>query len=78
MPQRPSLQKYLFDFIGFFALFFEWERVIFGMRKLLADLDLLALINKSDKEWGLTACTSFIVMQTMPIHRAFTVDMHFE
>lgn len=33
---------------------------------------------RDDKEWGLTDCTSFVVMQTMRVTRAFTADRHFE
>ncbi len=32
----------------------------------------------SDKEWSLTDCTSFIVMQELQIIDAFTHDKHFE
>jgi predicted nucleic acid-binding protein len=31
-----------------------------------------------DKEWGLTDCTSFVVMREMRLNRAFTADRHFE
>jgi uncharacterized protein len=31
-----------------------------------------------DKEWGLTDCTSFVVMRDLKISRAFTADRHFE
>ena len=34
--------------------------------------------SRTDKEWGLTDCTSFVVMQTLQINRAFTADRHFE
>lgn len=30
-----------------------------------------------DKEWGLTDCTSFVVMQERQIHQALTSDHHF-
>lgn len=33
---------------------------------------------REDKEWGLTDCTSFVVMQKMRMNRAFTADRHFE
>lgn len=33
---------------------------------------------RSDKEWGLTDCTSFIVMKQENIKIAFTADHHFE
>ena len=31
-----------------------------------------------DKEWGLTDCTSFVIMQQQKITKAFTSDKHFE
>jgi len=33
---------------------------------------------RDDKEWGLTDCTSFVVMEKMRMNRAFTADRHFE
>jgi len=33
---------------------------------------------RSDKNWGLTDCISFIVMEDYGIRRAFTYDQHFE
>ena len=32
---------------------------------------------RSDKEWGLTDCTSFVIMQGRGITEAFTSDHHF-
>ena len=34
--------------------------------------------NRMDKDWGITDCTSFEVMQTLDIKVAFTNDKHFE
>jgi predicted nucleic acid-binding protein len=34
--------------------------------------------SRDDKEWGLTDCTSFVVMEMMRMNRAFTADRHFE
>ena len=34
--------------------------------------------DRPDKEWGLTDCFSFIVMQEQAIAEAFTADHHFE
>jgi uncharacterized protein len=34
--------------------------------------------SRNDKEWGLTDCISFIVMNKMHMIRAFTADRHFE
>lgn len=31
-----------------------------------------------DKEWGLTDCTSFIVMEDQRLREAFTADHHFQ
>lgn len=33
---------------------------------------------RPDKGWGLTDCTSFVVMDNCGLHRAFTSDRHFE
>ncbi len=33
---------------------------------------------RSDKEWGLTDCVSFVVMQQRRITQALTADKHFE
>ena len=34
--------------------------------------------SRSDKEWGLTDCTSFVVMQERSLTHALTTDRHFE
>lgn len=34
--------------------------------------------NRSDKEWGLTDCISFVVMREREITDALTIDRHFE
>lgn len=34
--------------------------------------------NRSDKDWSLTDCSSFVVMKTQHISLAFTSDKHFE
>ena len=33
---------------------------------------------RPDKEWGLTDCLSFVVMQEQGVFDAFTADHHFE
>lgn len=33
--------------------------------------------NRSDKEWGLTDCSSFVIMQQRGLHEALTSDQHF-
>jgi uncharacterized protein len=39
-------------------------------------LDLFA--NRTDKQWSLTDCMSFVVMQDQGLHEALTTDHHFE
>jgi len=34
--------------------------------------------SRADKDWGLTDCISFVVMEEHNIRRAFTYDHHFE
>ena len=34
--------------------------------------------NRADKDWGLTDCISFVVMEEHNIRQAFTYDQHFE
>jgi hypothetical protein len=34
--------------------------------------------SRPDKEWGLTDCSSFVVMQQLDLTKALTVDRHFE
>jgi predicted nucleic acid-binding protein len=35
-------------------------------------------LDRTDKDWGLTDCISFVVMQEHGLTRAFTSDRHFE
>jgi predicted nucleic acid-binding protein len=34
--------------------------------------------SRSDKEWGLTDCTSFVIMRQLGLHVALTADRHFQ
>jgi predicted nucleic acid-binding protein len=52
-------------------------RIIPASRELLADGWELYK-QRSDKEWSLTDCTSFVVMMREQITQAFTSDHHFE
>ncbi len=45
---------------------------------LLFDEALTLYRSRPDKEWGLTDCTSFVVMRREKIVEAFTTDIHFE
>lgn len=35
-------------------------------------------LSRSDKDWGLTDCTSFVLMQEREVTQVFTSDRHFE
>ena len=52
-------------------------RVVPADSALLAD-GLTLYRQRSDKEWSLTDCTSFVVMQREQLTQAFTSDHHFE
>ena len=34
--------------------------------------------NRPDKEWGMTDCSSFVIMQQMELYAVLTADHHFE
>jgi len=52
-------------------------RIVAASRELLEQgLDLFA--NRTDKDWSLTDCTSFVVMQAEDLLDALTTDRHFE
>nr|MBF0221033.1 type II toxin-antitoxin system VapC family toxin [Desulfobulbaceae bacterium] len=44
----------------------------------LSEMAYKLYCSRPDKEWGLTDCTSFVVMKSMRLQRAFTADRHFE
>ena len=44
----------------------------------LAEKAYQLFCSRNDKEWGLTDCTSFTVMEMKHLTRAFTADRHFE
>lgn len=39
---------------------------------------LALFYQRLDKEWGLTDCSSFVIMHEMGLHAALTADHHFE
>jgi len=52
-------------------------RIIPAQQSLLADAWTL-YGQRADKDWGLTDCSSFVVMTREQIVRAFTSDRHFQ
>ena len=52
-------------------------RVIPASRELL-DKGLLLFSRREDKQWSLTDCTSFVIMQEEGLTEALTADHHFE
>jgi hypothetical protein len=67
----------------------RFERVLFRLRSerdakiVPPDLDLFdkgceLYISRSDKEWSLTDCASFVVMEREGLTDALTADRHFE
>jgi hypothetical protein len=52
-------------------------RIIPASRDLL-DRGLELFSHRADKEWSLTDCTSFVVMQDEQLTDALTTDRHFE
>ena len=44
----------------------------------LFDQAMALYSSRSDKEWGLTDCSSFVVMQERSLTHALTTDRHFE
>jgi len=69
---RPLAQKMLelihadntFEIIPSSTVLFNQARALFNQRP--------------DKEWGMTDCSSFIIMQNFGLHAALTADQHFE
>jgi uncharacterized protein len=44
----------------------------------LMDRGLALFTDRQDKDWPLTDCISFVVMQEQGVHEALTADHHFE
>jgi predicted nucleic acid-binding protein len=52
-------------------------RIVSASRDLL-DKGLRLFSRREDKEWSLTDCTSFVIMQEEDLTEALTTDHHFE
>jgi predicted nucleic acid-binding protein len=52
-------------------------RIVAASRDLL-DKGLRLFSRREDKEWSLTDCTSFVIMQEEDLTEALTTDHHFE
>jgi predicted nucleic acid-binding protein len=53
------------------------EYLIAAISDDIAQEALSLYVQRSDKEWGLTDCTSFVLMQRLGISQALTADQHF-
>lgn len=51
---------------------------IIGLSDDLFESGLKLYQSRLDKDWGLTDCISFVIMQNEGITEAFTTDKHFE
>ena len=59
----------------------EKSKTVFTVVPVSSDLLARAVQlygERQDKEWGLTDCLSFVVMQERNIRRALTLDRHFK
>jgi predicted nucleic acid-binding protein len=67
------------DFLAFVAGMVASPRVrIIPVSSELFNRGLARMRERSDKDWSLTDCISFIVMEEEGIHEALTGDQHFE
>jgi predicted nucleic acid-binding protein len=54
------------------------ELLVIPLERELIERGIRRFDGRPDKEWGLTDCISFVVMQDLEIYEAFTCDHHFE
>jgi predicted nucleic acid-binding protein len=52
--------------------------LIISYEQLLYKLGLDLFAHRPDKDWSLTDCVSFVVMEQQHLHEALTTDHHFE
>ena len=51
---------------------------VYTIDDLLLEEAVQLYLNRPDKDWGLTDCTSFILMNHLGIREALTADAHFQ
>jgi len=67
------------DFLALLAGMRASQRVkIIPLSSKLMDRGLPRMRERGDKDWSLTDCISFIVMEDEGLHEALTGDQHFE
>ncbi len=67
------------DFLALVAGMRASDRIaIVPLDSSLLDRGLELLANRPDKDWSLTDCISFVVMEDHGLHEALTGDKHFE
>ena len=60
------------------ALLADGEATIMALQTSVYEEGIRLYANRADKQWSLTDCISFIVMETEGITEALTGDHHFE
>ena len=65
------------DFIQIEWVHSAFVEIVPASRSLIEDA-LLMYQTRADKDWGMTDCSSFVVMQERGITDALTVDRHFQ
>lgn len=73
---RPPLRKLAIELINFIRE--SGEVVIEHANQHIVDSSWDLFKTRTDKEWSLTDCASFVVMKKYGIQEAFTNDHHFE
>ena len=67
------------DFVALYEALAKDERVeIVRLTPVLLERGVQLFRSRADKEWPLTDCLSFVVMQDQSLSEALTADHHFE